>query len=360
MTKISSRQLLFFLAVIAPLGKMIIMPAQLVVFSKNDLLLSTLINAALQTGAVFLAVFAARHQKSLSALLAERFGTITAKIVCCILSLFLLYAALLPIMEQKLMVQNVFYDTLPSYITFAPFYLFSVYLCYHSISRIGRAWDFLMPLVVFSLLGIFIFAAGEVDFGALLPIGGTGAKSVFTGAAYTTGWFFDSAMLLSLVGKIDYKKGLAAKSALFYAVGSLILLLFLAFYYGIFSDIAPLQLYAFAKISKYFSAISVLGRIDYLFIHLISIAMAFYCAMPLQASCDFLKQTFGDSKPLSAVYAVGVNLLMLLLSVFLTYSFSSLEKMITQTLFWIFPIFCLALPAFCLFLGRNHAHSKIH
>ena len=41
MTKISSRQLLFFLAVIAPLGKMIIMPAQLVVFSKNDLLLST-------------------------------------------------------------------------------------------------------------------------------------------------------------------------------------------------------------------------------------------------------------------------------------------------------------------------------
>ena len=81
MTKISPRQLLFFLAVIAPLGKMILMPAQLVVFSKNDLLLSTLINAGLQTGAVFLAVLAARHGKSLSELLSEQFGS---SVVCCL------------------------------------------------------------------------------------------------------------------------------------------------------------------------------------------------------------------------------------------------------------------------------------
>lgn len=354
MTKIAPRQLLFFLAAIAPLGKMILMPTQLVIFSKNDLLLSTLLNLALQTGAVFLVVLLSKRQKSLYELLQESLGSVFAKIIVCILSLFLLYAALVPVMEQKLMVQSVFYDTLPSNIVFSPFFLLSAYLCYRPLSSFGRVWDVLMLLAVFGLVGICVFAAGEADFAALLPLGATGAKGVFSGMAYTMGWFFDSAILLSLVGKIEYRKGLAWKSALSYAIGGLVLLVFLSFFYGIFSDISSLQLFAFSKISKYFSAISVLGRIDYLFIHLLAIAMAFYCILPLQASTDFLKQSFGDQKPLSALYAIAVSATMLVLSTLLTFSFASVERTITQTLFWIFPIFCIAVPALCLTLGRRH------
>jgi len=355
MTKIAPRQLLFFLIAIAPLGKLIIMPTQLVFFAKNDLLLSTLLNVALQTAAVFFVVLLSKQNKSLYELTEARLGKIAAKIFVCVLSLFLLYAALVPVLEHKLMVQNVFYDTLPSNLTFMPFFLLSAYLCYRPLSSFGRVWDIVLPLVAFGFLGICVFATVETDFSALLPIGGTGATGIFSGMAYTMSWFFDSALLLSFVGKIEYKKGLAWKSSVCYAAGGVLLLLFLALFYGVYSDIAVLQVYPFSKISKYFSAISVLGRIDYLFIHLISIGMAFYCILPLQASCEFLKQSFGDKKPLSALYSVAVNTLMLILSIVLTYSLETVEHTVTEKLFWIFPAFCLAIPVLCLLLRRRHA-----
>lgn len=355
--KISPRQLLFFLSAMTPLSKIILMPTQLVVFSKNDLLLSTALNLVLQTSAVFLVVLLSKQNMSLYHMLYNRFGKIVAKILCCVLSAFLLYAAIVPIMEHKLMVQSVFYDTLPSNIVFAPFFLLSSYLCFRPLASLRRVWDFLMPITIFGFVGICIFAVGEVDLGALLPIGGSGANNILSGTAFTTSWFFDAAVLLAFVGKIEYKKGLAYKSAICYAIGGIALLVFLAIFYGVFSDIAQLQLFAFAKISRYFSAIPVLGRVDYLFIHMLAIAMAFTCTVPLQASCDFLKQSFGEKTLPSTIISLSVNLLMMLLSVFLTFSFASVEKLISQTLFWIFPIFCLIIPSLCLLLGRNHAHS---
>lgn len=358
MKKISARQLLFFLACVAPVGKIVLMPSGLVYYAGNDLIWSAAINYLLQTGVVFLVLLLSKRNATLYELLTDTFGKIAAKIIMTVFAAFLFYTALLPLLEQKLFVQSVFYDTLPSTLAFAPFFLFSAYLCFKPLASFGRVWDIIAPFAAVGYLGIIVLSVGQADFGALLPVGSSGAGGIFRGAAYSSSWFFDTALVLLLVGKFEYQKGLAWKGALFYLCGGIAVLFFLAVFYGVFSDIALRQLFAFSKISKYFSGVTVLGRIDYLFIFALALVMAFYCAMPLQACAECLKDAYGGGKTLSACAAIGLNGAMLGLAVLLNFSFLSTLKLSTENLFWIFPLFCLLLPAAAAALRRKHEKTK--
>ena len=252
MKQISSRQLYFFLAAIAPVGKLVLMPSQLVHFAKNDLLFPIATNYLLQAALVFCVLLAARANETFYDMLCYTFGKVVAKIVVTVLALFLFYAALLPLLEQKLYIQSVFYDTLPSSVAFSSFFLVSAYLCSKPLVSYGRVWDFLTPVSMIGFFGIMLLSVYQADFVALQPVGAAGIGGYLNGTAFTMSWFFDSVLLLTMIGKFRYQKGMAWKGALSYLAGGAAILLFLATFYGIFSDIASRQLFAFAKISKYF------------------------------------------------------------------------------------------------------------
>lgn len=347
MNKISSRQLYFFLAAVAPVGKLVLLPVTLAHYAANDLLFSAAANFLLQAGVIALVLLLAKNGLSLGELLQKTFGKVGAKIILTVFSAFFFYAALCPLIEQKLFVQSIFYDTLPSVITFSSFFLFSAYLCAKPLSSYGRSWDILAPVAIVGFIGIIALSAGSADFGALKPVGAAGIGGITRGAAYTTYWFFDSAILLTLLGKIEYKRGMAWKGPLFYLAGATAVLLFLAVFYGIFSEIAVRQQFAFAKIGKYSPAVGMLGRIDYLFVFAIALAMAFYSALPLQAGVDCLRQAYGSpaGKLLPALISVAVNIVMLALTVFFDYQFAEVRRVVGEMLFWIFPVFTVLLPA---------------
>ena len=358
MPKINTRQLCFFLAAIAPVGKLILFPTQLVHFAKNDLLFPAAANFLLQAGIIFLILLLSRNNKTFYELLSYTFGKVAAKIIATVFSLFLFYAAILPIIEQKFFVHFAFYDTLPSIVAFLPFFLVSAYLCAKPLEHFGRIWDALAPVSIVAFIGLMVFSVGEADFNALAPVGAGGVNGFFSGTAYTMSWFYDSAILLLLMGKFEYKKGTAWKCTLCYLVGAAAILFFLSVFYGVFSDIAVRQIFAFAKISKYFAGISLLGRIDYLFIYAIALVMAFYCTLPLHAGIDCIVNAFkprdGErSRLLAILLSVGVNLAFCILSLCVNYTFRSLNEAITQTVFWIFPLFALLIPLLALALRRS-------
>ncbi len=353
MKTVSARQLCFFLAFIAPVGKLILMPSQIVFDAKQDLLFSAALSYLLQSVIVFLVLLAAKKDKTLFALLRERLGTVGARVALSLLALFLFLAALLPMLEQKLLVQSVFYDTLPSILAFAPFFLFSAYLCFHPIAHLGRMWDILMPFSAVGFAGLIALSAGAADFGALLPVGASGMGAIARGTLHSLSWFFDSALLLPLLGRIEQTKRLPLKGTLCYLAGGGAVLLVLAVFYGVFSDIALRQLFAFSRISKYFPGVAVLGRIDYFFIFALTLVMAFYCAMPLHAGVECLKQAFGDTPVRAGGYTLAVNGVMFTLSVLLNYHFLRTQTFMTHTAAWIFPLFP-ALLVFVLLIGRKH------
>ncbi len=354
MNKIKSRQLYLYFLAIAPVGKLVLMPTQLAVYAGNDLLFPAAANIVLQSAVIFFVMLLARRNKSLYALVEARLGSIAGKLVCTLFSLFFLYAALLPLLEQKLMVQSVFYDTLPSTIAFAPFFLLSAYLCAKPLSSLGRAWDVLAPLSIAGFSGIVLLSAGGADFGALKPVFGQGGWGFLRGSAYTMSWFFDSALALSFLGKVEYKAGMAWKSALCYLAGGAAVLLFLALFYGTFAEVSVRQLFAFTKTAKYFSGVAVLGRVDYLFIFALALVMAFYCALPMQASVDCVREAFAPkNRILHNVLAILVNAGLLLGLWLLNFDFLSTSTAIAKTLFWIFPVFTVLLPLILLAFGRD-------
>lgn len=358
MTKLSSRQIYIFLACIVPLGKIITMPSQIVASAKNDLLFSAAIDILISAIGIFFVLLLSKKNRSFYDLLENTFGTIAAKVLILLLAVFLFFAAFLPLLEQKLLVQSVFYDTLPPLVAFAPFFVFSAYLCAMPLSSFGRIFDLLAPIIVVSFLGIMIFSVGHADYAALLPAGASGFTGIVKGAAGSISWFYDAAVLLVLMGKFEYKKGMAWKGTLWYLAGSLGVLLVLATFYGVFSDIALRQTFAFSKISKYFAAITALGRIDYLFIFSLALAMTFAVILPLTAGVDCLNRAFGFGKIKTPLFSAAVNLLMLVASILLNFHYPAVNDGINGYAFWIVPLFCVVVPALSLPLRRSPREKK--
>ena len=354
MNKISARQLYFFLACVAPVGKLVLLPAQLVKYAGNDLLLPALTNYAVQTAAVFCLLLLVKSGLNFYELLENTFGKIAAKILACLFSLFLLLAALLPLLEQKAFVQSVFYDTLPSLVAFAPFFVFSAFVCSKPLGSYGRTWDILGPLAVFGLAGVLILSVGSADYASLLPVGASGGTGFLRGTAAIFSWFIDTALLIPFLGKIEYRKGIAWKAALCYAAGGAAVLFFLATFYGVFAETSINQLFAFTKTSKFFSGITVLGRIDYLFIFSLALVMAFYLTLPLQGSVDCVVQAFGQHRYMPTLLSLFVNAIFFTLSVVLDFLLGDILTFFAEVLFWIFPVFCVLLPPLCLLLRRKN------
>ena len=358
MNKISQRQIYFFLACIAPVGKLVIMPARLAEYSGNDLWLPALAQFALQALAVFCVLLLAKRNMSLYELLSNTFGKIVGKILVLLVGAFLLYAGVLPLLEQKLFVQGVFYDTLPSLLSFAPFFLFAAYLCSKPLSSYGRVFDLLAPVAIAGLAGVIVFSAGNADYGAILPVGASGVKGIASGGAYSFAWFFDSALLLMMLGKFDYRKGMAWKGALCYLAGGAATVFFLITFYGVFEGTAINQLFAFTKTSKYFSGFTVLGRVDYLFIFALSLVAAFYTALPVSGAIESVVQAFGRKKYLPTLLAVGFSAIYFLIAYFFDYRFGEAMKAISQQGFWLFPVFTLVVPPLLLLLRKRRKHES--
>ncbi len=358
MNKLSARQIYFFLAFVAPVGKLVVLPARLAEYAGNDLWIPAAVQFLLQAAIVFCVLLLAKRNMSLFELLENTFGKAVAGIAVLLFGLFLLYAGLLPILEQKLFVQGVFYDTLPSLLAFTPFFLFAAYLCSKPLSSYGRVFDLLAPIAAAGLAGVLLFSAANADYGAVLPVGASGAEGLLRGTAYSFSWFFDSVLLLFFLGKFEYKKGMAWKGALCYLGGGAAVVFFLIVFYGIFEGTAINQLFAFTKTSKYFSGFTVLGRVDYLFIFALSLVMAFYCALPLSGAIESCVQVFGRRKYLPTLLAVGIGVLYFVFTWLFDYRFGDVMSAVSQKAFWVFPVFTVLLPALCLLLKRRRSHDR--
>ncbi len=90
MNKISSRQLYFFLACVAPVGKLVILPSRLAFYSRNDLLIPAAVNFLIQAAVIFCVLLLAKRNVNLYELLANTFGKVIGKILILLFSACLL------------------------------------------------------------------------------------------------------------------------------------------------------------------------------------------------------------------------------------------------------------------------------
>lgn len=354
---VTTRQLCFMLAFFLPANKLILLPSVLAQYAGNDLLLSALLVFLLQGAAIFALLWLmTRTDKTLFELIEGKFGTWAARIFYFILSVYLLFSAVLPVTEHRLYIQNTMYDTLPTILIFVPFFFFSGYAAAKGLQCAGRAADVSLPLFLLSVPVLLFMAIASADFTALFPFGGTPFPDILNGSAHVLSWCSDAAWLFILLGNVRVERRFLVKTGVSYACGTGIVLLFLAIFYGIFSTVAMNESFAVVKIARYYNALKTLGRIDYLFIYVLSLVQLFALTFPIQLSAHAMEKAFNADMP--PLFSAIVNGILLLVVLFTAKSFPSLERTINGYLFPVFLVFADALPLLCPLFAIGEKKKK--
>lgn len=309
----------------------------------NDLLFPILIDFAIQTVVVWAVCYlCSKTDKTFYGLLENTFGNVVARIIYGIFALYFVFGTILPMMEQKQYVGQIFYDTVPSLIVFLPFFVFSVYAGSKELKNIGRCADICLPIFVAAFAVMLIMAFSEVDLTNLLPILKTPATKILGGAFGSFFRFVEPSFLLMFMGHFKYRKGDAARITLSYAGGGLIVILFSAIFYSIYGVISPSRDFAISRVAIFFPAIELIGRIDLIALYFLEIAMLFALVINIQFSVYCLKKCTGWQ--IGGVWSLVVNAILFALVIILDSKFSGLHGFYSKWAWIVTVVFALILP----------------
>ena len=355
-TKISSRQIAFFAAFVLPIYKLVEAPSILARFAEGDLLLPAFLQFLLQTGVLVAIVFAAsRSEKPLFVRLQETFGKWTVAFYL-LYAAFFLFTAALPLLDLEKFVYAVFYDTAPTLFSFGAFFLFSAFVCSKGFKAFARSADLCLFLFVLPFLALIVMSLFEADASNLLPIFEHKFGRTTSAMNYTTPHFTDALFLLPFIGNLEYKKGDGVKITLGYACGAFFVLLFLGVFYSLYSTIAPREHYAFAKIAQYFPALSVVGRVDLLFVYMLCIVLFFYVSTPLFYSTELIAFPLQTSR--KTLISALVNGAAFLFALFFNQYYDFFYALFCEKLPPLFWIFANLIPLLFLFYARKGKRAK--
>lgn len=350
--KIGVRQICFIMAAYTVVQRLLLYPVELASGCGRDLLVPAFINFLLEGIAVWsVSYLCSRTDCTFVQLLKRTFGNIAARVVMGLFALYFLSCALYPLLEQKLYVHAIFYDTVPSLLVFLPFFFFSVYAASKNFTNIGRSADICFPIFVLSLGAILAMSVGEAEWGSLLPVLKTPPADILKGVAGTFFRFSEAAVLMMFMGRFEYKKGDAARITLSYALGAAVVLLFLAVFYGIYGEIAQTRHFAVARISLFFPAIDTIGRVDLLALYLLETVMLFSLVLYLQLAVYCIAECSGYKNTL--VLSFAVNAVMLAALFALNSAFGALHAFFTGWLWLAALLFSFAAPFLVWALKRR-------
>ena len=351
--QLCTRQVCFIMYAYPAAGKILMMPALLAYYCKNDLAFTALFIFILQTAAVCaLAAACARSEKTFFQLVEGAFGKVVSKIFMWLFAAFFVLSAFVPMLEQKLFVQAIFYDTIPSLITFLPFFALAVYVGAKGMRNAARTADIAAPLFIGALVALVIMSVGESNLVWLLPVLKTPASDIFSGARFAMYNFTDGAVMLMLMGRFRAARGDVKKIVLSYAASALTVLIFLVLFYSIFSVLAPDQYFAVSKMAIFFSVLSLVGSVDLIAVYAMEACMLFGLLLYLQIAvtcvCEAIgsEQTAGRKvRPAAAAASVAINAILLALVIIFNEGYAAVQKVYGNYLWPIFLAFSFIIPA---------------
>lgn len=354
--EINARQIAFAAAFLLPASKLLEAPSILAKHAGGDLLLPAVIHFLIQTLVILGTLYAASQSKSP---LITRLKSALGKAVYIIYAVYAVYfflAAVLPLLDAEKFVYATYFDTAPTLFSFGVFFLFSAFVCTKGIKAVGRCADLCLFLFLIPFLALSFMAFSETDFSHLLPFFGTKFSRSLTAFSRTAPHFSDGVLLLPLIANLRYEKNDGVKIVSGYGCGALLTLFFLAVFYALFGSLAGREHYAFTKIGQYFPALSVVGRIDLLFVYFLSVVLLFYTCLPLQyctySVCAICRT---ERKTLAAAL---LNFALLVFILFSNRHYNAIYALISGKLAPVFWVFANILPLFVLFLPKEPKNKQ--
>ncbi len=354
--EIYARQIGFFAAFILPLGKFLEAPSLLSQYAKGDILLPAILQYLVQSLVLLAILYAAsKSEKTLLERLYDRLGK-RIILFFIVYAAYFVFAALLPLLDLEKFVYAAFFDTAPATFSFGAFFFLLGFFCTKGIKSLGRCADLCLFLFLIPFSALIVMSLFEADFTRLLPFFGTDIKGISQAFLHTTPHFSDGILLLPLIANLRYKEGDGVKVMSGYFGGALLTLLFFAVFFGVFSTVAPREHYAFLKIAQYFPALDIIGRIDLIFIYLLTVILLFYTCTPLLYAVDLTSRLFGTERKtlFSGILSGGLFLFVL----FANRHYKILYGFIGGKLAPVFWVLADLLPLLLLLLGERKRQKK--
>lgn len=337
------RQVSLIIFMYTAVSKTLLYPTQLSGISGRDLLFSAGVDFLIQGAVVWATAYLiSRTDKTFFRMLADRFGEVAARVIFGFFAAFFLFVTIYPLFEQKSYVHTVFYDNMPMLPLFLPVFFFLVYAGSKNFKNIGRCADICLPIFLVSAAFLLATGVGEADFSNLLPVLKTPVSKVFSGALATSYRFIEPCWLLMFAGNVQKSRHTAAKITLSYVAAAAIVLFFLAVFYGVYANLAPSRHFAVSKISLYFSAIDVIGRVDLSALYALEIVMLFALVLNIQLAvyCLSLCTGFKDAACLS----LAASAVLAIILIALNNGFGAIEKFFSSWAWIAVVLFAVAAP----------------
>lgn len=351
--KINVRQICFIMIAYTAVTKLLLYPTALADYCGRDILIPALINFLIEGIIIWgVSYLCSRTDKTFYELLKSNIGKVGAKIVFGFFTAYFIFAAIVPVFEQKLYVHTIFYDTVPSIWVFLPFFIFTVYAGSRSFENTGRTADICLPVFAVVMAFIFFMSLSSVEWDNLLPMFQNPALTLFKGAAGTAFRFGEPCWLLMFMGHFEYKKGDAAKITLLYTLGALIVLLFLAVFYGMYGPITSSRTFAISRTSIFFPAIESIGRVDLILLYALEMVMLFAVALNIQMAVYTLSKCTGYEN--KKVWSLAVNLVLLIILVVCDHQFHYIQEFFFRWAWIAFTVFAIAIPSLAWALRRKN------
>lgn len=283
-----------------PLGKIISAPSYFAQLCNEKLWQPVIILFLVDILFIFYIFFIIKkaQNKTFFAILSDNYSEFFAKTVYFIYAIFFLIKAFLPLIEHKSLIENSFYESLPSPPVFYPLFAVTVYISLKGLKTLGRAAQ-IGTVITWTGLGITLYLSATTgDWQALLPIFYGTTKSTAICSLNGILWFNDAIYLLFFMGHFDTQKHGLLKLIISYAVPSVAIILFFCCFYSIFTSVAATQKLAINTISIFSVALENVGRFDYLAVFLLAATNVLSVAFPILLSTKCLERALGTKKAL--------------------------------------------------------------
>ena len=351
---ISKKQVSLLLFIITTVSKFLILPSVYSNYAAQDVWFAGLLNFALDGAllATALLVLKKFEGRTLYEIFSDTIGKFGANAVFILYTAYFLLKATVPLFEQRNFIEITLYETLPSVITFLPFFFVAFYACVKGLKVMGRTAEMLIWPSVLGLLLAIGLAFVSVDFNNLQPVLKNPLKQTLTGSYSGLIWYGQPLMLFFLTGKIRKEKHFNAWATVAFCAAAFLSEVIFVSFTAIYGVLAPREIYALPKMTKYGITLANILRFDYIATLLLLTSSTLSLTVPLIFAVECLCEVFGENK--RTIFSAAIAVSGAILTVVMRLRFREIVMLFEKYFTPIMCVLCYIIPLITLIFGRKN------
>lgn len=253
-----------------------------------------------------LKLYSKTKKKTILELAEKKFGK-RAKYLCfCVLFIYLIFSAAITLRETGEFIKAVSFPTAPLSFVFLLIAIGAILCCALGFDALGRTHSVIIPISIFAILIIPLFAIPKGQISNLFPYLGYGAKSTFIKGLSGIGLYSDL-IILFLLAPFSGKETDFKKTALFSSGAGIIINILIVFACTLTAPytVSGTIVHPFHQLIKLFSAGRFFQRIDGYFMCLAAICSILTLAINIFFASYSAKETFNLPKMRPLAYPLG-------------------------------------------------------